>query len=66
MGHPNIVRIFDAGATPKAGRAVLRNGVHRGRTHHAVLRWQADDDRAAVGTFSRRLPRGSVRSPEKA
>ena len=50
MDHPNIARIFDAGATGK-GPAVLRHGVHRGRTHHAVLRPQADDDRATAGTL---------------
>jgi serine/threonine protein kinase len=32
------------------GPALLRNGVHRGRTHHAVLRWQADDNRPTAGT----------------
>ena len=53
MDHPNIARIFDAGATPK-GPALLRHGVHRGRTHHAVLRRQADDHRRnGWNSFSR-------------
>jgi len=36
MDHPNVARIFDAGATLK-GRPYFRDGVHRGRTHHTVL-----------------------------
>ena len=63
MDHPNIARIFDAGAT-RQGPALLRDGVHRGRTHHAVLRRQADDHRPAAGTVSRGVPRRSARAPE--
>ena len=36
MDHPNVAKVFDAGATP--GPALLRDGVRRGRADHRALR----------------------------
>ena len=37
MEHPNIAKVFEAGATPE-GRAVFRNGVCAWLSHHRLLR----------------------------
>jgi eukaryotic-like serine/threonine-protein kinase len=36
MDHPNIAKVFDAGATT-ARAALLRHGIGQGRAHHGLL-----------------------------
>ena len=46
--RPNLRRRRDA-----QGPALLRDGVHRRRTHNSVLRPQSDDDRSTAGAVPR-------------
>ena len=64
MDHPNIARIFDAGATPK-GRPYFVMEYIEGVPITQYCDRKRIDDRPTVGTFSRGVPRGSARPPER-
>ena len=64
MDHPNIARIFDAGATPK-GRPYFVMEYIEGVPITQYCDAQADDNRPTAGSVSRGVPRGSTRAPER-
>ena len=52
MEHPNIAKVFDAGATPE-GRPLLRHGVRARPFHHQLLRQaQAQHSRSSPALYS--------------
>ena len=64
MDHPNIARIFDAGATAK-GRPYFVMEYIEGVPITQYCDRKRIDDRPTAGTFSRGVPRGSTRAPER-
>ena len=64
MDHPNIARIFDAGATPK-GRPYFVMEYIEGVPITQYCDSKRIASRPTAGTFSRSMPRGSTRAPER-
>ena len=56
MDHPNIAKVFDAGATP-VGPAVLRHGIGARDQDHRLLRPGEPPDRGAARALHRRSAR---------
>ena len=63
MDHPNIAKVFDAGATD-TGPAVLRDGAGPRRPDHRVLRPAPAAAAAAAGAVRAGLPGRAARPPE--
>ena len=64
MDHPNIARIFDAGATPR-GRPYFVMEYIEGVPITQYCDRHRIDHRPTVGTFSGGVPRRSARAPER-
>ena len=63
MDHPNIAKVFDAGATGD-GPAVLRHGAGQGRSDHGVLRPGPPDSPRATRAARAGLPGDPARASE--
>src|SRR5688572_1143166 len=63
MDHPNIAKVFDAGAT-EAGRPFFVMELVRGIPHHGLLRSKQPLHERASRSFHASLPRHSARAPK--
>ena len=64
MDHPNIAKVFDAGATD-AGRPYFAMELVKGTPDHRVLRSAPTLDARAAGVVRHPLPRRAARASER-